>query len=881
MWPWRSRKDADIRREIDAHLRLAVQDRVDRGEAPDEARRRAALELGNRARTIEEARAVWRWTTVEALLNDLRAGTRILTHAPAMSVSAILLIALVIGGNTSIYSAVRAIVAKPAPGVTADGLVSPGWTSDQGSQGSRQRYADFRRLEAESRTTQLAGFITDQFALTTDQGTYSVHGEFVSGRYFDVLGQRAILGRLLGLGDEGGTSVATPVVIGHRLWRSAFHSRQDLIGQSVTLDGRPAAIVGVVEAPFQGAWMAEMSELWVPIDAARLHNPLLELDNAARTPVEAMVGRLVPKATLAEARAELATLGASLAPPDNPDIPRDRRLTVFEYSGTAARSVQITRAIPAFLNLFSVVTFLTLIIVSANVSNLLMARALSRQRELAVRQTLGAPRSRLVRLVLAEGLSLGLCAWAMACLFAWWTSRALPSLVPPSESGGAATLFDFSPDWKVLGYAMLLAVTGVVVFSLAPALRAWRADLVSFLKSGEQAGRGDRKGMSRILVGVQLAFAVMLLTLASLAVRSLTNVGATELGFDPNRLTVLLVETIPGGQDTHASHRTVIDRLVAHLRDTPGIAAAGYSWDSPVGMWAELEVSVAGTGSFVGLEHNVIDSGYLETLGLPLLAGRLPRSGAGNEMVLSVSAARRLWPEAMAALGQPVQWKRQTHASRHEGRATIVGLVPDAFYNGPRAGGPPAVALAGSVLGAEESAFGQIFIRMQPGSEPVTDWPGVLRGIDAQVAVLRADALAQLQHDYNWMTRALTLLLSLFGLGSLAIAGLGQYAAMAFAARRRTRELAVRIALGAPGLAVVQLVAREGVLMTLAGLSAGVAGGIAVARVARSLLPGAEPADPVSLSWTCALLAVASIGACVVPAIKATRVDPLKALRED
>jgi predicted permease len=870
------RKDADIEDEIKSHLQLAIQDRIDRGQSPDEARRAALLEFGNVRLVKEDARAVWSWTALEQLFDDIRTASRILTRSPGLSATAVALIALVIGGNTTIFSIVHGLLTKPAPAIEADRLVSLGWIVDTQPVHPVDSYANYQELTAESTTVRpLLAFRFERLTLTLDHGSYAIHGGLVSANYFDTLGLRPVKGRTFTDDESRLDASGLVAVISHRLWQNQFRGADDVIGQAIELNGHPATIVGVSPPRFQGVWLTEMSDVWVPLlGYSRIHRSVAM--NQGLPGAIAMVGRLAQGITLSQAQAELDTVSRHLQNAD-PEHNKNKRVVLFPYSATGAGDSLLAQQGPRFLAIFSIVTALTLLIVCANVANLMLARAVARQRETAVRQSLGASRVRIVRILLAEGVIISLAAWGVACLLAVWMSHTVVGLIPPFAAGGAPVDVDFAPDWRVVAYAMVLAILGTVAFTVAPAFRTWRQDLLPFLKAGEHGIAQGRSGLSGALVVLQLAFTVLLLTIAGLAYRSLSVIYALDLGFNRNNLLLVTLNTT-GTATSKESNVALLDRLLERLRSVPGVGSVSYARRPPQVFWDTERVRGDGSQEAVPAERNDVGPGYLEVLGVTPVLGRdladHDRARTRKGAVISQNLAGALWP-GRSALGRTMQL-----ASRED--VDIIGIAPDGFFSGYRRELHPSfvfVSMQQAPPGPGEATF---YIRYAGGLDGVVPAIGrAIREVDARVPIVHVRTMDAQLEGLTWLVRALTTMLMLFASGSLAIAALGQYAVMAFTMRRRTRDFGVRTALGASSRQILMSVLREGLRLTAVGLGIGFALSLVTGRSVRSLLYGITPTDTATYLGVFGLLALASLVACYLPARRASRIDPMQALRQE
>jgi predicted permease len=545
---------------------------------------------------------------------------------------------------------------------------------------------------------------------------------------------------------------------------------------------------------------------------------------------------------------------------------------------------------PAFLALFSVVTLLTVLIVSANVANLMLARSMARQRETAVRQSLGASRVRIVRLLLAEGLSISLVAWVAACLVTMWAVRVIPQLLPPTPvSQGGVSL---APDWRVLSYAMLLAGVGTVAFTLAPALRVWKQDPLPWLKAGEQSVAQGRSRLSSTLVVLQLAFSVLLLSAAGLASRS-ASMMTVDLGFESRNLLVARISTA-GAARTSDEHRHVIEQVRERFSRIPGVQSASYFGIPFVGPPRTL-------GSMPPARATVYAVGpdYLEVLGLRLVAGRTlerdDHARANAVAVVNQNLADALWP-GQVAVGQTMLFGRDGQSIE------IVGVVANAFvvgFNPERPDPKPNYAFvpeqpnfsavrSGDTLAqgntVRAAGPGEITLYIRHGGDVGTVAGAVgpaLREIDRRLAITFVRTMDEQLELLSIGAGMIARLLVIFSIVSLVIAAIGQYAVVAFNMRRRVREFGVRIALGASSGQVLGGVLREGLMLTSIGLLCGLGLSVAVAVAARSVLFNVTPTDPQTYAGVFALLAVVSLVACSLPAHGASRVDPVRALRQE
>ena len=876
--PWRRRdRKAEVSAEIDAHIRMAIADRIAAGETPEEARRRAHLEFGSVRLAVEDARGVWGWAAIEQLWLDARSGARILTHAPGLSATAILLIALVIGGNTTIYSAVHAMLSKPAPGVEARGLASVAWIVDNGSHHAPDTtLAHYTAIAEQSRLLEAAAFRVEHVALANDAGTFAVRGAGVSNNYFDTLGITLAHGRAFSPEEARLGPAGLVAVISERLWHRQFGGAAHVIGQSVRLNGQAATIIGITPAPFQGVWLAEATDLWVPMEA------FAEATGAARElrtspSIHGIVARRTSGPAINEAQAELRAIAAGVQALQ-PSTAARYEPVLFDYTGIAGRNNLIARFGGRFLAIFSIVTLLTVCIVCANVANLMLGRAVQRQREMAVRQSFGASRWRIVRLVLAENLTLSLAAWGAACVFAYWMSRLLPGMIPASESGGAEVLLDFTPDWNVLAYAMLLSLAAALSFTIAPAMRTWRQDLLSFLKAGERGIVQGRTRATRSLVVLQLALSVVLLTSAGLGLRSLSLISGRDLGFSAGNLLLVAVDMSAAARTVEAK-MPLLQSMLDAVRAAPMVGSASYALQAPSQSWSTRPATSRLRTQSVITERNEVGPDFLATLGLSPLSGSEfdAHTGAAGraEVVVNQHLADVLWP-GDAALGKTIR------LGNLDEEAVVIGVAPNALIGGYRRDARPLMVLVSARQTRRAGSFMTFYVRYAGSLD--TAVPAITRALREAapaVPVTHVRTAEATLHDMTWSYRALTTLLLMFAGGSLCIAALGQYAAMSFAIRQRIRDFAIRMAMGASAGQIKRSALAEGLLLTSAGLGLGFLLSLMAGHSGRRLLHGVTPTDAATYAGVLLVLGAASIAACYLPALRASRIDPIEALRAE
>lgn len=862
----------EIDEELAAHLQMATADRIDRGDDPERARLAATRELGNLQRIREDTRAIWTWTWLEHLWQDLGFGARILTTAPALSATAVILIALVIGGNTTVYSMVHGLLTKPARGVTADRLVVVGVVGRPGA--NNLSYPDYHDVKLARSFAALIAFGFERLTLGHDLGTYASLGLTVTHDYFQTLGVSLVRGRGF-TGNGTGGAAGLEAIVSYRIWQEHFRGADDVLGRSITLNGLPASIVGVAPAGFRGAMMMDRAEVWLPIEpyyrARGLEDQLTDRRNAPFL----FIARLAAGVLLREAESEASTISRRL----ETDYPRTHKGKIFMLApySTSATSV-FAEGSTLFLAIFSIITAITLVVVSANVANLMLARAVVRQRETAVRQSLGASNGRILTMAVAEGLTIALTAWLAACIVALTVSKAVVRLIPPSREGIRIEP-DFTPDWQVAGYAMLLALLATLAFTVAPALATWRRDVLPTLKTGEPVMARGRSRVSSVLVILQLAFSVLLLTASGLAYRAGALVGAIDVGFDQAKMLLVTIQ-VGESTSTKSANAALLERLRGRLAALPGVEAVSYVRHLPI-PFSPAEYPLQRDGSeepFFG-RRIVAGPEYLRTLGLTPVSGRdvmdRDRRLSGRTAIVNMHLAADLWP-GQSAVGQRLRVGREGQV------VEVAGVAPNALFEGFRTEDRTYYVILPEQQDAGTSVQPTFYLRHTATLDIIAPAVGAaIKDVDPRLPLVTMQSMTEALEGTRDSLGLVSTLLGVFSGVSLLIAAIGQYAAIAFDTRRRTRELGIRIALGASRRQILGGVLKDGLRWTSLGLVVGFALSAAIGGTLRSVLLGVSPTDPGTFAGVFVLLAGASLLACYLPARRAAAVNPVDALRQE
>lgn len=858
--------------EFRFHVEMETEKNLRSGLSHREARRRALVAFGGVAghrEAMRDGRGV-RW--LEDLVQDLRFALRSLARRPGFTAVAVTTMAVGVGATTLVFTLVNATLLRPLPVPEPDRLFGIAesrtgavWQGMEGSGVPYGRYVAYREA-TEPVFSGLAAHRSTSLSLRAGAEAVAVQGVLASGNYFTVAGLRPAAGRFFTADDE------RAVVVAHHVWRDRFGGDPDVAGRIVHVDSRPYTVAGVAPRGFTGMAPAVAADMWVPIAAARADG----LGSMASW--VAMVGRLRPGQDAASADA-LVNVVAMSVPPDEPQT--TVRGAALDPMAGMFRGQARTMARTA-LTLLLGTAFLVLLIASINTAGMLLARGIARRRELAVRVTLGAGRGRLVRQLLAESGLLAILGGTGGVLLALVGMR----LVAATPIPFFATLIglDLGLDLRVLAFALVLTATTALLFGFLPALHASRPALARALKEGGSGAATARAAGRSVFVSAQLAMAVFLVIVAGLFAQSFQRMLATGLGYDDGGVVIATTSLDPHGYDGDRG-RAFQQALVERVRSIPGTESVALARAPLLGGSPHNNDMVApGDGGEDrrdwGVAQNRVDPDFFSLLRLPIVAGRgfteadraAGAAGADAEAltVVNETLARRLWPDRNP-LGQRV--------TSHGGDYVVVGVVRDGRYSF-RNGFPAGYAF----FPATQQYHGTTTLHVRSTVEPAELIRRIreeVRALDPNVAVENAQPLSVPVEQIHAPQRAATTILALFGGVGLLLAGIGVYGVLAFQVAQRSRELGVRIALGAPARAVVRLVVGRGALIGVVGVAAGLASGAAASIALQRFLFGVAPGDPVTFGLAALLLLFAFLLGCLVPVMRALRVDPIHVLRAE
>ena len=943
-WNWR-RHDKDLEKEIRHHLRMAADDRVERGASMRDAQAGARREFGNVGLAKETARDVWGWRWLRDVVEDTRYGARTLRKQLGFTTIIVLTLALGIGANSAIFSLVDTALLKALPVRDSDQLVSLQWkahkepahmgissygdceTSFRKTGGSGCSFSEpfYRQVASKDIFSSIAAFGGARRLNLSGIGEASMvdRAEYVTGTYFETLRIKPAIGRLLAPEDDT-TSAAPVAVLSYRFWRSRFGGSKEILGKTILLNRVPFAVVGVSEEAFDSLSPGNIFDLWLPLATeSRLDTPWDNRDVDASYWRLLIVVRLNPETPVGTATAEINTLfqnevirpvGHGGLPMLKPEDGATVELRPLEKGLTGAR-----RNAAAPLYLMFLVVGIVLLIACANVAGLTLARASSRQREMAVRFALGASKGRILRQLLTESLMLSCAGGVVGVFFATWCLAAITGFLQSNQDGP----LPFTPamDARVLVYTAIISILTGVLFGLAPALRGLRVDLTPALKEGaggsSQLSRA-RKGWfsaGNSLVIAQVALSIVVLAGAGLLVRTLQNLKNVNPGFDTqNMLTFSIDPTLVGYKISDADQ--FYGRLRQRLVQMPGVTSVSYSWRPLLGggLWT-TSFHLEGTPKDQESDADVLPVGaeFFRTMRIPVLDGREfgPADFARAQMLATArekrdaeraakmksdaAAAHQIssedLPPTLAIVNQAFVRKylpnvnpigrifgaQPADPTKGEDKSAgweIAGVVGDARYNRLRRAVEPTIYIP--------NAGGQVSFAVRTAAEPSRFVPQIralVSQLDSNLPVFEIRSATQQIQRQVFLERLVARLSGFFGGLALTLACIGLYGLISYEVARRTREIGIRSALGAARRDVLRLVLKQGMRLTLVGAVAGLVLALVITRYAKEMLYEVKAADPLTFLWVLLLLFTVTLLACFVPARRATKVDPVVALR--
>jgi predicted permease len=878
LWLRRKQREQDLERELRSDLELEAAEQREKGLSPEDARYAARRAFGNETLVKEEVREMWGWIFLDRLKQDLTYAVRRIRQSPGFAATAILSLALGIGANTAIFSLIDAVLLRWLPVRDPQGLSQVIIQRPGAEPLESFSYPLIRALADHHEIfSTLCGFSGTHLAVRWGDSVESTTGAWVTGAYYTTLGLQPAAGRLLGESDDRPGAVPAAIIT-DGYWQRKFGRSPEAIGRQIIVEGRPVAIVGVNPAGFSGTNVGETADITLALGVLPQIRPDLEHfpDSASRW--LRVLARPQPGISRDQAKAGLAVIWPTLhdliiSSGMPPSVRRRMERSVLDVIPGATGYTDLRREFRRPLMVLMAVVGLLLLIACANVANLLLARAAARQREIAVRLAIGASRARLIRQLLTEGLLLSLIGAATGVVLAWGGSRALLNLLSIGQIG--SIVLDVTPDWLVLVFTAATACTTAVLFGLAPAFRG----------TGGPAGALREKiatARSRLapLLVAQVALALLLLIGAGLFVQTLRNLHQVTAGFRSDG--VLLIDA-DGAREGYQSERAAAfyEGLLEQVERLPGVQSASYARTTPLaggGISQYIAVNRRRV-SQEQIHYNAVSRRYFETLGTPVLIGRefMARDATSAPRVAIVNQAfARLYLPAGNPLGQ-----RLTVDTTRPLDFEVVGVVGDSVYETLRAEAPPTVYCpVVQHYAMFPRGFGVVFEVHAAGS--LAQVAGSLRrtfqpklsGSAAEVRALTQQVERALVRE-----RLMATLAAAFGVLGLLLAAVGLYGLLTYTVIRRTNEIGIRLALGAMRDEVLWMVIRHALVLLGGGVVIGIPLAWAASRWVSSMLFGVKGSDLLTIGAATVVLAATGLVASFLPAWRASRVDPMVALR--
>jgi putative ABC transport system permease protein len=804
------------------------------------------------------------------LWQDIRYGMRMLRKNPGFSAVVILTLALGIGANTAIFSVVSAVLLRPLPFSEPDRIVSiHGIDVRSGETGRPLSYPDFADLQAQSKTLQYVAAYDESTATLTGAGE-PAHLELcgVSAAMFSVLRAKPMFGRVfVSTEDRTGSRV---VILSHRLWKTRFGGDPKMVGGQIMLDAKPYAVAGVMPPEFQFPLDAQSMDLWMSMGAA------VDAESQAERGSHFLrvMGRLKDGSTLEQANAETAEIAAGLAK-QYPDTDGHMSIGIQPEIDALVGKVQ-----PALLLVLGAVGFL-LLIACANAANLLLARAAGRQREMAIRASLGAGRARILKQLLTESVLLALAGGALGLLLAVWSSAALTSL----PSLGIPRLASASIDLRALRFTLSVSLLTGVLFGLAPALHASRFNLFGSLKEG---GRTATDGTSRskirnILVVSQVSLAVVLLIGAGLMIESTYHLLHQSPGFEPQGVLAFDLDLPDARYGKPEQSADFFKELLSRIRNVSGVKNASAVMPLPLSSGIlrtsfEIEGHPMAKSDLPRTQIRAVGLDYFPAMRIPLIAGReftaRDDRNASHVIIINQTLARRFFPN-QNPLGKHM--KPGMSAGKTDTMCEIVGVVGDVKHRNLWQQPDPE-----SYVPYEQNSIGAMNIVVRSENDPMLLLPAVreqVRALDAELPIYHAQRMQEYVAASVAQRRFTSLLCAVFAGVGLLLAVVGLFGVMSYSVAQRTHEIGVRVAVGAEKPDILRLILSEGMRITVVGTGLGLLGAFGVSSVVKSQLFGVSATDPLTFLGVVLVLGLVALAACYIPARRATRVDPMVALR--
>lgn len=875
----RWRTDHELDEEIQGHLEAEVQANLERGLAPDEAHYAALRNFGNLTRMRERAREADPFHGIESVWRDLRYAIRGLARNPGFTAAAVLSLALGIGVNSAMFSLADAILLRPLDVPHPGNLVRVYGNTPEEHFGNLS-YLEYTAYRDRNRT--LSGLVAEQyqfFALQDRENEQArpLWGELVSGNYISVLGFEPILGRPFLPQEDSPAAKDIVALLSYQCWQVKFRGNPHITGTRIKLNGQSAVIIGVMPPEFRGTGDIYLRpEIFVPLAATPRLFPSSKLLTDAADQNLSLLGRLKPGVTLGSAQAECAALTQDIEQVF-PKSDRQRAVVLPEAASRIEQDQDDLRLIRILLAIAAMV----LLVACANVANLLLGRASSRVKEISIRQAVGASRGRLIVQMLTESALLTALGGAAGLVF---SQGAIGYFTSIPLSGDFPGDFRARMDGRVLGYTLIAMVVSVLVFGLWPAIRASRVDLISPARGpAPKAGHARRLGGRNALVAVQTALVLMLLMSASLFIKSFVLARKENPGFRIDNVLVMPFNPALVGTYSNARIRALYREIQEQVNKLPGVRSAALGSHIPMGtdsQWNPVAPAEGGVGAqgSVSVMFDRVEPGYFNTMGIPILEGRAIEEADTPDSpavaVVNETLARRFWPKG-DALGQQIRFGDATNARVLQ----IVGITPTGKYQETIDQPAPYIYIPYQ----QQRSIPPMALFVHTVGDPAGMAPAiqeVMRRLAPDVPVYGVRTMREIFESHGLLgSRLIAQVLGAMAAIGLALGVAGLYAVIAFLVALRTKEIGIRMALGADSDSILRNVLASGVRVAAMGIAMGMAGAFAVTRYLAEFLDRVNPRDPITFFGISAFVLCVSLAACWFPARRASRIDPIVTLR--
>ena len=866
----RDRFDRELEEEVRFHLEMKAEEYVAAGMTHEEALRAARRQFGNETRMQEMSRETWRFAMLDTLLQDVRFGARMLAKHKGFTAVAVLTLALGIGANTAIFSVVNAVLLRPLPYENSHELVQI-WGTQPQLDTAPMSPANFLEWREQNRVFErVAAYNGQNFNLSGVDEPERIRAMRVSADLFELLRARPTLGRTF-LPEEDQYGGHRVVILSHALWQRRFGADSEILGKTLTLNDQSYVVVGVMPPDF--SFPSTTTEMWTPIAFSPGERGTRDTNYIS------VIARLKPGVTLEQARSEMEALARrqqELYPESNTGV----GVKVISYKEQVVGNTR-----PVLLVLLGAVGFV-LLIACANVASLLLARAAARRKEMAVRSALGASRLRVIRQLLTESVLLSILGGGLGLLLAHWGLNLLVALQPAN----IPRLTELSIDRGVLLFVSALSLLTGVAFGLAPAMQASKLDLNEALKEGGTGagGGGGRQRLRSLLAVSEIALSLVLLIGAGLMIKSFWRLMQVDPGFNPENALTMVV-SLPTTRYAEAERQVAFfQQAVERVGNLPGVVAAGVTTDIPLFGGNSTGFDIEGRQPYAPgqrpmVEYRSVSPGYFRAMGIPLLRGRTfseqDSGDAPGVVIINEALARRYFPDGdpigkRLGFSRPTDWREIVGVARDTRNYGLDEEVkPEAYMPYTQsAPGYLAGSISGMILVARTASDSQIM---------AASIKREVQGLDRNQPVYNIKTMEQYLAESVAQRRFNMLLLAAFAGVAVLLAVVGLYGVMSYIVSQRTHEIGLRMALGAQARDILGMAVRQGLLLIIIGIGVGLAGALALTRVMSGLLYGVGTTDPATFAAIVLLLVVVSLIACYIPARRATRIDPLIALRYD